>query len=194
MIKVGITGGIGSGKTSIAKLFELLKVHVYYSDAEAKRLMLENKALKQDLIDLLGTSIYEASGALNRAYMAQKIFSDRFLLKKVNALVHPAVEADFMEFCEKHKTEKYVLKEAAILMETGLFKALDKIILVTSNEELKIERVVQRDGSKREEVLSKMKQQWSDEEKKKWADFIIENNQDALIIPQVLQLHQKFNS
>lgn len=194
MIRVGITGGIGSGKTSIAQMFELLKVPVYYSDEQAKRLMVENKDLKQKLKDLLGSDCYKPSGALNRAYIAQKIFTDQHLLKSVNAIVHPAVEAHFEAFCKTHKAEKYILKEAAILIETGAFKALDKLILVTMNEEDRIERIMRRDTSKREEVKAKIAKQWSDKKKAKFADYILENNNKALLIPQILQLHHSFNT
>lgn len=194
MIRVGITGGIGSGKSSIAHMFELLKVPVYYSDVQAKLLMTQNKDLKHKLKDLLGSECYEASGALNRAYIAEKIFNNQSLLEQVNAIVHPAVEAHFEAFCENHKAEKYVLKEAAILIETGAFKALDKLILVTMREEDRISRIMQRDNSKREEVQAKIAKQWPDKKKAKFADYILENNNEALLIPQILQLHNTFNT
>lgn len=171
---IGITGGIGSGKTTVAKMFEDFGVPVYYADDEAKKLTATSPEIRALLIELLGEETFK-DGVLDRKYMADKIFNDEELLKQTNAIIHPRVANHFIEWTEKHKDLPYILKEAAILFESGSYKQCDQVILVTAPKEVRIRRVMERDGVSHEEVLARMKNQWSDAKKRKLSDFIIEN-------------------
>ncbi len=174
-MKIGLTGGIGSGKSYVAKLFEQIGVPVYYADKEAKRLMISSQALKADIKDLLGPEAYHRNGRLNRAYVANKIFSDKTLLQGINKLVHPTVRDDFAYWSQKQKYA-YVLEESAIIYENKLQKYFDKVILVTAEKSVRIERVMKRDKANREQVENRMKNQLSDKKKVTLADFVLENN------------------
>ncbi len=189
MYKVGITGGIGSGKTTAAKVFEELGVPVYYADDEAKKLTNTSAEIKEALVELIGEDVY-IKGELNRKLLASKIFSDKVLLEKVNAIIHPAVAKHFEEWVS-NQNSVYVLKEAAILFESGSYKQLDAIVLVSADEDMRIERVTQRDGSTREEVKRRMANQWSEEQKIALADYIIKNNASKeLLVNQIQQVHE----
>ena len=188
MLKVGITGGIGSGKTTIAEVFMQLDIPIYPSDVRAKELMSEDFELRQAIVGLFGNEAY-VSENLNRAFIASKVFSDQTLLQKLNELVHPVVKKDFDSWCLEQNAP-YVLKEAAILIETGGYKVMDKMILVTAPSELKIQRVQKRDTLTRDEILARMNRQWSDERKKEFADFIIHNENNSMVLEQVLDLHK----
>lgn len=185
---IGLTGGIGSGKTTVAKMFQDLGVPVYIADEEAKKLNDTSKTIIKGLKKLLGDTIYSADGKLNRKKMASMIFNDAEVLAKVNNLIHPEVAKHFEKWTAL-QTVPYVLKEAAILFESGSHKNCDKVILVTAPEEIRIKRVMNRDKVSREEVLSRMKNQWSEEEKRKLSDFIIENTDIAHTYSQVETLH-----
>lgn len=185
-VKVGITGGIGSGKSMIGKVLTVLGYPVYYSDKEAKTLMNENEELKKELIAIFGEQAY-VKNELNRPFLAQCIFSDPSLKDKMNALVHPKVRQRFNQWVSQQKAP-IVFNEAAILFETGSYKQFDYTILVVADEELRIHRVQQRDQMNREEVLARMKNQWSDNDKVPLASFIIDNNANSLIVPQVLKV------
>ena len=174
-MKIGLTGGTGSGKSYVAKLFEQIGVPVYYADKEAKRLMISSQALKADIKDLLGPEAYHRNGRLNRAYVANKIFSDKTLLQGINKLVHPTVRDDFAYWSQKQKYA-YVLEESAIIYENKLQKYFDKVILVTAEKSVRIERVMKRDKANREQVENRMKNQLSDKKKVTLADFVLENN------------------
>ena len=187
MIKVGLTGGIGSGKTTITKIFMQLGVPIYFSDTRAKDLMLNNKSLQESLISLFGGEVI-IDGLLNRSYIASKVFSNPKDLVKLNALVHPFVQKDF-DAWSAAQTSNYVLKEAAILFESGADKFLDQVILVVSPEDLKISRVMLRDRMTRKQVLMRMGNQWSDNQKRTNADYIIQNDEKCSLINQVLKLH-----
>jgi len=189
MIKVGITGGIGSGKTTVCKIFEALGVPVYYSDIEAKRLMYQNKALKNNIKELLGNGAYFRNGRLNRAYVAQKIFNDKELLQKMNGLVHPAVHEDVKQWYQQ-QTQKYSIQEAALLVENHSYKKLDYLIVVTAPEELRIQRVMDRDNVSYESVKQRIKNQLPESEKVKVADFIINNDLQSSLIQQVYTIHR----
>jgi dephospho-CoA kinase len=186
---VGLTGGIGSGKSTVAKLLELLGAKVFNSDDNAKNQYFVPE-IKQKVIDLLGKECYQADGTLDRKYISGKIFSDTSLLQKLNAIIHPAVGRDFSAFAAAHKG-KLIIKESALLFELGLEKELDKVILVTSPLELRIERVMKRDNLTREEVLNKVKSQLSESEKLKLTDLIITNDEKEFIIPQTLAIYKK---
>ena len=192
MIKVGLTGGIGSGKSTVAKIFKQLGVPVYFSDDRAKDLMLNNKFLRESLISLFGDKV-TIGGFLNRSYISSKVFSNPKELNKLNALVHPFVKKDF-DAWSASQDSFYVLKEAAILFETGGDKLLDKIVLVESPEDLKVARIMCRDGITKEEVFKRMSMQWSDNQKRTNADYIIHNNGKCSLINQILKLHNTFST
>ena len=170
---VGITGGIGSGKTTIARFFhEEFGIPVYYADQEAKNLM-HTQELVRPITVLLGERAYK-DGNLDRAYVASKVFEDTDLLNKLNGIVHPAVGKHFIDWAEKQNAP-YVLKEAAILFENGNASDCDAVILVTAPEDMRIQRVLERDHTTVEDVRARMNKQWSDSEKIPLADFVIEN-------------------
>lgn len=170
---IGLTGGIGSGKTTVANMFSELGVPVYIADTEAKKLSNSSKVIRRELIELLGEEAY-SDGVLNRKYVADKIFNDKVLLESVNKIIHPRVANHFKAWVGKQKGP-YVIKEAAILFENGSYKNFEKIILVTAPKDLRIQRVMARDKSTSEEIEQRMENQWSDEKKEKLSDFIIQN-------------------
>jgi dephospho-CoA kinase len=194
MLKVGITGGIGSGKTTVAKLFEALNIPVYYADDRAKWLMANDKNLRQALINLLGDEVFDSGNQLNRKAIASKVFANPTLLSQLNQLVHPAVASDFNAWSSTFEHEKpYVLKEAALLVESGSYKELDKLIVVNAPLELRIERTIKRDNTTRQAVLDRIKNQLADEEKIKLADFIIQNGLMDNLTEQVQTIHQSLS-
>ncbi len=190
MLKLGITGGIGSGKTTICKLFELLGVPVYYADEESKKILDEDKLVKEQVIKMFGSSILNDSGIIDRKELAAIVFNNKEQLEKLNAILHPAVGQHFENWLKKQNTA-YILKEAAILFESGAYKQVDKVLTVVAPLELKIQRTMKRDGVSKEEVERRMQLQMTDEEKIKRADFVIINNEQELLIPQVFSLNQQ---
>lgn len=170
---IGLTGGIGSGKTTVAQLFSELGVPIYIADTEAKKLMDSSKVIRRKLVALLGEDAYSGI-KLNRKFVADKIFNDKFLLDAVNAVIHPKVAAHFKKWVSKQKAT-YVIKEAAILFENGSYKNCDMVILVTAPKQMRINRVMARDNTSKAEIEQRMNNQWSDEKKLKLADIIIEN-------------------
>lgn len=192
MKKIGITGGIGSGKSTVCKIFETFGVPVYYADIEAKKITNNDPEIRRQLISLYGEEIYLPSGTINREKLAGIIFSNKQELKKVNSIIHPVVKKYYRNWVTENKNHKYLLKEAAILFESGSYKEQDLIITVVSPLEKRIERVQKRDGHSRETVLKKIENQMSDEEKIKKSDFVIYNDDKKMLIPQVLELHKKF--
>ncbi len=173
MIIIGLTGGIGSGKTTVAKAFSKLGVPVYIADDEAKHLMHKSKVIKKKLVDLFGENAY-FNGALNRPFIANIIFSDKDYLKKMNAIIHPEVAKHFEKWVAKQNTA-YVIKEVAILFENGGDKTCDFIITVIAPLDIRIERLLKRDSTSKEKIEAIMKNQWTDEEKIKESHFVIEN-------------------
>lgn len=192
MLKVGITGGIGSGKSTIAKIFETLGIPVYYADAAAKKLMNEDEALKQNIIAAFGNDAYK-NGQLNRQFIADVVFNNPEKLQQLNALTHPATIAAAEEWMKKQIT-KYALKEAALIFESDAHKHLDYVIGISAPVELRLHRTMQRDGISQEDVLARMARQMNEEEKIKRCDFIIVNDEQQLVLPQVLALHEKLLS
>ncbi|OAD92823.1 dephospho-CoA kinase [Aequorivita soesokkakensis] len=170
---VGLTGGIGSGKTTVAKFFSELGVPVYIADVEAKKLTNSSLVIRRKLISLLGEKTYD-DGVLNRKYVADKIFNDKELLNSVNAIIHPKVAAHFKKWAFR-QTSPYVIKEAAILFENGSYMDCDLVILVKAPKSLRIKRLKNRDNASEEEIEQRMNNQWSDSKKEKLADIIIEN-------------------
>ena len=192
MIKVGLTGGIGSGKSVVAKVFETLGIPVFYADDAAKKLMNTNEDLKAAIIKSFGEGSY-TNGELNRKYMASVVFNDKEKLELLNSLTHPATIRDAEEWM-KRQTTPYIIKEAALLFESGAHKNLDYVIGIEAPLLLRIKRVMARDGMAQEEILKRINRQMDEEEKMKRCDFVIKNNEQQLVIPQVLELHHKFST
>jgi dephospho-CoA kinase len=192
MLKVGLTGGIGSGKTTVAKIFELLGVPVYYADAASKRLYHSSKELIASLKLHFGENIYTGE-QLDRSRLAEIVFNDPKKLDLLNDLVHPPTLADARNWMEAQKAP-YVIKEAALLFESGSAGDLDYIIGVDSPEPLRIKRAMERDNSSVADIKKRMQRQIEERIKMKLCDFIIKNDEQELVIPQVLALHQKLTS
>ncbi len=185
---VGITGGIGSGKTTVCKVFESLCIPVYYADSAAKSLYTRDLTLKSQMIDSFGEAIFTQNG-LDKEKLASIVFNDSEKLETLNGLVHPAVKRDFESWLDEHQTSPYVIKEAAILIESGSYRDCNAIILVQANEEERIRRVCERDKVDRSLVLERIKNQMSEAEKANHADFFINNDPESKLIPQVLEIH-----
>lgn len=190
MIKVGVTGGVGAGKTIVCQVFEKLGVPVFNSDQQAKLIVDSDELVKQAIINLLG-NVYE-QGKMNRAKVASIVFSNEESLKKLNAIIHPAVGKAYESFCEHYSHIPYTIKEAAILFETGINKKLDKVVVVAAEDEVRINRVMKRDNVKRDEVIARMNNQMLQQKKIELADYVIDNSGDELVLPQILALHNKF--
>lgn len=186
---VGLTGGIGSGKTTVASFFKELGVPIYIADVEAKALMNRSKIIKRKLIKLFGKQAYQ-NEALNKPFVANKIFNNGTLLEKMNSIVHPKVASHFKRWLKKQDTS-YVIKEAAILFENGTFESLDFIITVVAPESTRISRVIKRDQSSQKKVKAIIGNQWSDERKVKLSDFVIENVELEDTKNQIKSIHQK---
>jgi len=190
MICIGLTGGIGSGKTYVAEIFKVLGIPVYESDQRARQLSGELKSIKNGIISLLGEEAYK-DGQFNSKWIGNRVFNEPQLLQKLNNIIHPEVETDFINWCSAQKQYPYVIKEAAILFETESYKKLNSTILVTAPEPLRIQRVQERSQLNAEEVLKRMQTQWSDEKKLKLASFVVINDGVSLVLPQVLDIHNK---
>jgi dephospho-CoA kinase len=189
MIRLGITGGIGSGKSTVCDIFAHMGIPVYHADERAKWLVNNEPALQQQIISSFGEKSFEGD-SYNRAYIASLVFNDKEKLRKLNAIIHPAVLKDWKDFYEQYQSSPYVMKEAAIMLETGGRDTVDKIVLVYSPLELRIKRLVERDGLDRPAIEARINSQMSEEEKKKLADFIIYNDEEHSLIEQVHTIHQ----
>lgn len=190
MMIVGLTGGIGSGKSTVAKMFKDLGVPVYDSDSEAKQLMVTSPKIKDAIIDLLGKGAYRKN-VLDRSFVAEKVFKNPELLQKLNAIVHPAVKEHFLEWA-KGQSSPYVIQETALIFENGSQDQYDRTILVTAPLEMRLERVMKRDGVGPEAVLERMENQMDDSEKMGMAHFSIENLDLETTAERVKELHTKF--
>ncbi len=188
-LRVGLTGGIGSGKSVVAKIFETLSVPVYYADDAAKRVMNENVGLRKELIRHFGEESY-INNNLNRKYISSQVFGNPEKLDLLNSLVHPLTLADADAWMSL-QTAPYVIKEAALIFESDAWKHLDKVIGVNAPFELRMKRAMQRDGLSAGQVQARMNRQMNEEEKMKRCDYILENDEKKLLIPQVLVLHEK---
>ena len=194
-VLIGLTGGIGSGKTTVSKVFKSLGVPIYYADDRAKWLMANDEQLKGEIQEAFDAESYDDEGNLNRAYLAERVFPDQKQLSQLNALVHPAVGRDFAAWVKEHRAQPYLLKEAALIFEAGSYKSLDKVIVVTSPKEERIKRVLLRDMQRsREQVLAIIDKQLSENERKRRADYLIDNSGKVLVIPQVMGLDQKLRA
>lgn len=187
-LKVGLTGGIGSGKTTIAKVFSVLGVPVFYADAEAKKCMQHEQELKQKIQVAFGAAIYK-EGVLQKAELAQIVFNNAQALHQLNALVHPLVQQKFELWCARQEAP-YVLKEAAILFESGSDKGLDAVVCVSAPDALRIKRVMQRDQLQEEQVKARMQKQWTQEQKIAQSKYHICNDSKSLLIQKLLKVHQ----
>jgi dephospho-CoA kinase len=192
MIRVGLTGGIGSGKTTVAKIFELLGAPVYYADDAAKRIMSEDGELKAAIQKQFGDDAYK-NGGLNRSYLSSKVFNDPFQLELLNALVHPATIRDAARWMQQQKT-LYTIKEAALIFESGSAEQLDYVIGVYAPLSMRIKRAMERNNVSQDEVKLRMNKQLDENIKMKLCDFIIYNDEQRLLIPQVIELHKKLLS
>lgn len=189
MLKIGVTGNIGAGKTQVCQIFELLDIPIYYADPRAKSLMVRDVVLVEAIKSLLGEQAYLDDGQLDRKYISSIVFGNKEKLERLNGLVHPAVARDFESWSGQQKTP-YCIKEAALLYEAGSYKQLDKTILVIADEEVRLKRVMARDGFPEEQIRARMDNQMAQEEKIKLADFILDNNGKKGLVGQVLGLHQ----
>lgn len=190
-LKIGVTGGIGVGKSVVTKIFKVLGIPTYDADKEAKDIMVKSDAVRESLISTFGSEVYHGDGSLNREWLGKRVFSDAEELKKLNAIVHPAVIKDGEDWAAA-QTSAYSVKEAALLFESGSYKALDFTILVSSPLALRIERVMKRDQVDQEEVQRRINKQMPEDEKEKLCDFIIYNDDSHSLIEQVMELHAKF--
>ncbi len=190
MIKVGVTGGIGSGKTIVCKVFASLGVPVYNADEAARMLTDTNSNIQKKLIALFGNKIYNESG-INRKLMSSLIFSDKRLLEEVNQIIHPYVKQNFIQWTANYIGKDYVIQEAAILFESGSDELVDKCITVTAPIDIKMERLLLRNGMTEKRINEIMSNQWPDEKKIQRSDFIINNDEKSLILPQILSIHQQ---
>jgi dephospho-CoA kinase len=192
MLKVGITGNIGSGKTTVSKIFEVLGVPVFYADTQARDVMVKDEILIGAIKKVFGAESYFEDGSLNRKHIAGIVFNDEKQLAILNSIVHPAVFRAFDSWVKQQHHVPYVLKEAALLFESDSYKMCDKTILVTAPLEMRIKRVMQRDNLSESEVRSRDARQFAEEKKVELADYIIKNDNTEAVIPQVLKLHEEF--
>src|ERR1700761_4843914 len=186
MLKIGITGNIGGGKTTVSKIFEILQVPVFYADDAAKKVMVEDQILIDEIKATFGKEAYFDDGSLNRKYIAGIVFNNETQLAKLNTIVHPAVFRSFDAWVAHIENAPYVMKEAALLFESSSYKMCDYSVMVTAPLELRIQRVKTRSGLTREEIESRNARQFSEEKKTELADYVIRNDDTELVIPQVL--------
>ena len=193
MLQIGVTGGIGSGKSIVCQIFSALGTPVYSADDRAKWLLNHDEKLKQSVTALLGAEAYLSDGSYNRSWVAKRVFQNPLLLQQLNAIVHPRVGQDTQEWVHKHSHAPYVVKEAAIMAKAGQNNALDNVIVVHAPADLRIARVLERDPQRSEkEVRDIIARQATDEERLKIADHVVYNDESQLLIPQVWQLHLLF--
>ena len=190
MLKIGLTGGMGSGKTIVSRIFSVLGVPVFYADDAAKTVMNEDAELKQKIMSLFGADAY-MEDQLNRKYISSIVFNDPFKLEQLNALVHPVTIAAADKWMQQ-QTAPYVIKEAALMFEAGAAAHLDYVIGVFAPQSMRIQRAMQRDGITREEALARINNQVDDNIKMKLCDFVIVNDEQQSVLSQVLNLHEKF--
>ena len=187
MKRIGLTGNIGSGKTTLASCFEILGIAVFNADKQAKLLMNKDINLKQSLITEFGKEVY-LDNELNRKYLSKLAFNDNLVLKRLNALVHPVVQ-DAFEKWSIQQSGAYVIKEAAILFESNTYQSLDAIICISCPEEIRLKRILNRDDLSEKDVRQRMSHQWAEEKKISLSDYVITNDNSSLVMPQILSVH-----
>ena len=193
--QIGVTGGIGSGKSTVCKVFAMLGAPVYEADGRAKWLMNHDTTLKNAIVDKFGEEAYQADGSLNRSWLAEQVFNDEEKVTFLNQLVHPRVAEDYVQWVQQHQDKPYVVREAAIMLEAGYAKNLDAVINVAVPEDERLMRVLLRDPQRDEkQVRGIMAKQLSEAERMEKATYNIKNYDEYLVIPQVLKLHEKFVS
>lgn len=192
MKTIGLTGGIGSGKSSVARIFSSLGVPVFYADASGKKVLESDTEVVNAVTKLIGEQAYE-NGAANRAHIASIVFNDQSKLEALNAIIHPAVGRDFLQWKSQQKAT-YCLREAAILFESGSHKDCDAVICVSAAKDIRVKRVIDRDGVSSAEVEARMAKQMPQAEKEKLADFVIQNNGNESLISQVIKIHMALNT
>lgn len=192
ILKIGLTGNIGSGKTSVAHVFEVLGIPVFYADDESKKLLTDSKVKKQ-LVKLFGEAILTKSKEVNKQKLASLVFTDKEKLKDLNELLHPLVYQRYLNWIEVQQAN-YTILEAAILFESGFNKYVHQSICVYADKKSRIKRIIKRDDFDKSDIEARMNNQWDDEKKNALADFIINNNDDEMIIPQILKIHKKIVS
>ncbi len=190
MLKIGLTGGVGSGKTTVSKIFASLGVPVFYADDIAKKIMNEDHLLKQEIINLFGEEAY--TNTLNRKHIAEIVFKDAFKLEQLNALIHPRTIAAANQWMQQ-QTTPYIIKEAALMFEAGAATNLDYVIGVYAPQYLRIQRVMKRDKFTRAQVLERINNQIDETIKMKLCDFVITNDEQQAVLPQVIALHKRFS-
>ena len=191
MIKLGLTGGIGSGKTTIAKVFQELGASVYYADVEAKK-FLAYENVKKQLVILFGEIVISAQNEVDKMALAAIVFTDPNELAKLNALIHPLLEKDFEDWIHKQNAN-LIVKEAAILFEAGFDKSVDKILTISAPVEERIARVIKRDGVNKQQVLDRISKQWTDEQREAKSDYVIRNANDDLVLNQIIKLYDELS-
>jgi dephospho-CoA kinase len=190
MLKIGLTGGLGSGKSTVAHIFEVLGIPVYYADEASKRLMNDDDKVKKDVQNAFGENVYQ-DGKLNRKYLSEIVFNDKEKLALLNSIVHPATLRDAEDWLNK-QTTPYAIKEAALIFESGADKFLDLVIGVKAPLPLRLQRAMNRDNISREEAMARIEKQMNEETKISLCDFVIVNDEEQMVIPQVLELHKNF--
>jgi dephospho-CoA kinase len=188
MLKVGLTGGIGSGKSTVSNVFKALGVPVYMADQKAKALIDSTKELQASIITQFGLKAFTSTG-YNTSYIAEKVFNNKNLLEKLNRIIHPYVANDFLVWCKSYQNSPYIIKEAAILFESNAAKLVDYTIVVDAPESLRIKRVTRRDNISEKAVKQRISQQWPTGKITSMADWVIRNDDNELILPQLLKLH-----
>jgi dephospho-CoA kinase len=190
MLKVGLTGNIGSGKTIVAQVFISLGVPVFNADLEAKK-QFDDEKTRESIRKIFGPGIFSSSGEVMRPVLAEIAFNDPVLLDRLNKIIHPGVRMDYQQWCLQHAVAAYTIYEAAILLESGHYREMDKVICVTAPEEIRIKRVMERDLLSRQEVERRIANQWDEERKVALADYVIKNDGSEMVIRQVLEVHNE---
>jgi len=192
---IGITGGIGAGKSVVCRVFHALGVSIYDADSRAKLLMTEDGELKSQITNLFGKDAFGVDGNLNNKFIASQVFHDKTKLTQLNSYVHPAVKKDFGNWVSENSKHKYLIKEAALLIEAGSYAALNKLIVVTAPKDIKINRILARDPHRDQaQVEAIMQKQLPDNQKIAKADYVLVNDGKDMLLPQILRLHQAFLS
>lgn len=193
MLKIGITGGIGSGKSTVCKIFNVLGIPVYHADIRAKILINQMPVIRENIIHAFGSESF-THNSYNSKYMGNIVFSNKEKLHRLNSIIHPYVEKDFLEWCANNTNSKYILKEAAILFESGANKGLDYVIVINAPLNIRIQRIIERDSMSEKMIMQRMQNQWPVEKIQILADWIIENDDKQLILPHVLSIHNRLIS